>query len=363
MYLLLPPSQVFQRDPSECMLFCGHAACDNGLATLVWHPLSNNVVEVSDEVKRLLLNSRYSEMRKHAMDLLCIGNLEHNCIIANMLRFEDRYCQMLALQICGNQPTVGVTNQNFGRNFFDQEMCKLASLTKVNKCFLQMAIWVQPWLNELLDAISRMYIDDVLQDAVMLTMAEITSKLGITLKFVEPNAKVKAFLVWLESDHRDQMSLVDHLQSQILTDVSDSNLDLQNLTSDKSGADISTPAHHNILPSLDSSACALSIQHIAAATADMINAVTTSGPKPLTAANICCGFGGMTLSSILAGFLSVLNVENNPVAITFTKGLVCCDDLDNLNISTLPQVHNLTVGWPCPPHTCLGRRKGWNDER
>ena len=154
------------------------------------------------------------------MDFLCMGNLEHSCIITNMLEFEERYCQMVALQISDNQPTVGVTNKNFGRNFVDQEMCRLASLMKVNKCFVQMAIWVQTWLNELLDALSRMYIDGVLQDAVMLTIAEITSKLGITLKFVEPNDKVKAFLFWLESDKRDQMSLVDHMESQILTDVS-----------------------------------------------------------------------------------------------------------------------------------------------
>ena len=99
----------------------------------------------------------------------------------------------------------------------------------------------------------------------------------------------------------------------------------------------------------------------------MINAVTTSGPKPLTAAHICCGFGGMIIGSVSAGFLPVLNVENNSAEITFhellTAGLVCCGDLDNLNISTLPRVHNLIVNWPCPPHTCLGRRKGWNDER
>ena len=109
----------------------------------------------------------------------------------------------------------------------------------------------------------------------MLTMAEITSN------FVEPNDKVKAFLVWLESDKRDQMSLVDHIcmESQILTDVSATSLNLQNLTSRKSGADINAPAHHNVLPSLDSSACAVGIQHIAAATASMINAVTASGPK------------------------------------------------------------------------------------
>ena len=208
MYLLLPPSEVIQRAPSDRILFCGHDACDNGLATLCWQPDSNNVVEVlvitfSDEVKRLLLNSRHDEMRKHAMDFLCMGNLEHSCLITNMLQFEDRYCQMLALQISDNQPTVGVTNKNFGRNFVDQEMCRLASLMKVNKCFVQMAIWVQTWLNELLDARSRMYIDGVLQDTVVLTIAEITSKLGITLKFVEPNDKVKAFLVWLESDKRD----------------------------------------------------------------------------------------------------------------------------------------------------------------
>ena len=54
----------------------------------------------------------------------------------------------------------------------------------------------------------------MLQDPIMLTIAEITSKLGVSLRFVEPNDKVKAFLVWLESDKRDQMSLVDHLESQ-----------------------------------------------------------------------------------------------------------------------------------------------------
>ena len=90
MYLLLPPSEVIQRAPSDRILFCGHDACDNDLATLVWQPDSNNVVEVLvitflDEVRRLLLNSRHSEMRKHAMDLLCMGNLEHSCIITNML--------------------------------------------------------------------------------------------------------------------------------------------------------------------------------------------------------------------------------------------------------------------------------------
>ena len=100
MYLLLPPSEVIQRAPSDRILLCGHDACDNGLATLVWQPDSDNVVEVlvitwSDEIRRLLLNSRHSEMRNHAMDFLCMGNLEHSCIITNMLEFEERYCQMV----------------------------------------------------------------------------------------------------------------------------------------------------------------------------------------------------------------------------------------------------------------------------
>ena len=112
-YLLLSPSEVIQRAPSDRILFCGHVACDNGLATLVWQPDSNNAVEVlvitfTDEVSHLLLNSRQSEMRRHAMDFLCMGNLEHSYIITNMLQYEDRYCQMLALQISENQPTMDV---------------------------------------------------------------------------------------------------------------------------------------------------------------------------------------------------------------------------------------------------------------
>ena len=62
-----------QRAPSDRILCCGHAACDNGLATLVWQPDSNNVVEVlvitvSDEARRLLLNSRHrwSNLQRHA---------------------------------------------------------------------------------------------------------------------------------------------------------------------------------------------------------------------------------------------------------------------------------------------------------
>lgn len=166
---------------------------------------------------------------------------------------------------------------------------------KVNECFVQMAICAQTWQNKPLGFLSIMYIDGVLQDAVMLTIAEITNKLGIALKFVEPNDKVKSFLVWLESDQRDQISHVDHMESQILIDVTGISLNLQNLTSNKSGADTEAPIHHNMLPSLDSSACAVGIQHIAAATASTINAVTASGPMSLTAAHICCGFGGMTI--------------------------------------------------------------------
>ena len=372
MYLLLPPSEVIQRAPTERILFCGHDACDNGLATLVWKPNADNVVEVlvltfSAEIRRLLHNSRHRELRNHVLDFLCMGNLEHSCIITNMLQFDEMYFEMLALQISDNQPTVGVTNKNFGSNFVDQEMCRLASLMKVKQCFVQMAIWVQTWLNALLDALSRMYIDGVLQDDVMLTIAEITTKLGITLKFVEPNDNVKSFMVWLESDKREQMSLVDHMESRILTEKSDVGPNLRQLVANKMGANTTAPTHHDILPSLASSACALSVAEIAGRTSCLINAVGTANTNPLTAAHICCGFGGMTIGSVLAGFMPILNVENNPAAIAFhellTAGLVCCGDLDNLNTNKLPRVHNLTVGWPCPPHTCLGRRKGWNDER
>ena len=376
MYLLLPPAEIVQRAPVDSIIFCGHDACDRGMATLIWEPNHQNKIEVllvmwPAEVRRLLLNSRHSELRKHDRDFLCMGNLEHACPTTNKLQWGDEYYfEKLALQITDNQPTEGVINKGFGANFVDQEMCRLSSLLKVKHTFNELAVWVQTWLNDLLDNLSRVFTDDPEAESrfdsdVMESVVKMAGELGIVLEFVEPSASVNTFLTWLASDKSGNLSLITSMEDHILADSpSGAGTNLRQLCMNKAGG-CSDPSVQ--LKLLKSGACSLSTLEIAGRVTAMMSAASSGDDVPMLAAHICCGFGGMTIGANVAGFIPILNVENNPAAIAFhevlTAGLICCGDLDNLEYSSLPRVHHLTVGWPCPPHTCLGKRRGWDDSR
>ena len=122
----------------------------------------------SAEVLVLIMKMRNAELREFEKDYLTMGNLEHAAVVANNLQFGlSNYYRKLMLHITDSQNAKGCINRSFSPNFVDQEMRRLASLLKVRYTFSETAIWVNTWMNLLLDLLSRLFHNDVLEQDVM----------------------------------------------------------------------------------------------------------------------------------------------------------------------------------------------------